>query len=137
MRIHICAVGRLRNGPNLSLYEDYQKRFNQNGKLLGFKAINLIETEAKNKSDKEVEAKLLNSAIPKSATLIGLDESGEQLSSIEFASFLKNMRDQNQSDLGFVIGGADGLTPEFKKSCKKLVSFGRMVWPHMLVRVML
>lgn len=137
MRIHICAVGRLRSGPNLFLYEDYQKRFNQNGKLLGFKAINLIEIEAKNKSDKEVEAKLLNSAIPKSATLIGLDESGEQLSSIEFASFLKNMRDQNQSDLGFVIGGADGLTPEFKKSCKKLVSFGRMVWPHMLVRIML
>ena len=49
MRIHICAVGRLRSGPNLFLYEDYQKRFNQNGKLLGFKAINLIEIEAKNK----------------------------------------------------------------------------------------
>ena len=48
MRIHIYAIGRLRSGPNLSLYEDYQKRFNQNGKLLGFKAINLIETEAKN-----------------------------------------------------------------------------------------
>ena len=80
---------------------------------------------------------MLNNAIPKSVTLIGLDEFGEQLTSIEFASFLKNMRDQNESDLGFVIGGADGLTLEFKKSCRKLISFGQMVWPHMLARVML
>lgn len=137
MRIHICAIGRMRSGPNLSLYEDYQKRFNQNGKLLGFKEINLIETEAKNKSDKVAEAKMLNNAIPKSVTLVGLDEFGEQLTSIEFASFLKNMRAQNESDLGFVIGGADGLTLEFKKSCRKLISFGQMVWPHMLARVML
>ena len=85
MRIHICAIGRMRSGPNLYLYEDYQKRFNQNGKLLGFKEINLIETEAKNKSDKVAEAKMLNNAIPKSVTLIGLDEFGEQLTSIEFA----------------------------------------------------
>ncbi|MEM1265226.1 MAG: 23S rRNA (pseudouridine(1915)-N(3))-methyltransferase RlmH, partial [Pseudomonadota bacterium] len=32
------------------------------------------------------------------------------------------------------IGGADGLAPHLREGA---VSFGRMVWPHMLARVML
>ena len=44
---------------------------------------------------------------------------------------------QNEREISFVIGGADGLDKEFKKSCGRLISFGPMVWPHMLARVML
>ena len=137
MHIHICAVGRMKRGPTLDLCADYQQRFNRNGRLLGFKTINLIEIETKTKSDQEMEAQSLERLIPKGTTLIGLDEFGEQLNSTEFALMLRDMREQNKSDLGFVIGGADGLSPKFKSSCAKLISFGRMVWPHMLARVML
>jgi 23S rRNA (pseudouridine1915-N3)-methyltransferase len=36
-----------------------------------------------------------------------------------------------------VIGGADGLWPALRDRADVLLSFGPMVWPHALVRVML
>ena len=36
-----------------------------------------------------------------------------------------------------MIGGADGLAPDLRASADAAVSFGPMVWPHALARVML
>ena len=36
-----------------------------------------------------------------------------------------------------VIGGADGLSQELRDQADMSLSFGKMVWPHMLARVML
>jgi len=35
------------------------------------------------------------------------------------------------------FGGADGLAPALRARADFSLSFGRMVWPHMLARVML
>ncbi|HVL21545.1 MAG TPA: 23S rRNA (pseudouridine(1915)-N(3))-methyltransferase RlmH, partial [Amaricoccus sp.] len=40
-------------------------------------------------------------------------------------------------DWAFAIGGADGLDPGFRARADRLLSFGPMVWPHLLVRAML
>ena len=37
----------------------------------------------------------------------------------------------------FLIGGADGLDPGLRDRADAVLSFGPMVWPHMLVRAML
>ena len=39
--------------------------------------------------------------------------------------------------MAFVIGGADGIDPALRARADAALSFGKMVWPHMLVRVML
>ena len=36
-----------------------------------------------------------------------------------------------------MIGGADGLMPDVRAEAAFSMSFGKMVWPHVLVRVML
>lgn len=36
-----------------------------------------------------------------------------------------------------MIGGADGIAPMLRDRADFKLSFGKMVWPHMLVRVML
>jgi 23S rRNA (pseudouridine1915-N3)-methyltransferase len=59
------------------------------------------------------------------------------LSSPQFADMLAGWRDQGRGDVAFVIGGADGIDPELRAQADASVSFGKMVWPHMLVRVML
>ncbi|MEJ6477572.1 MAG: 23S rRNA (pseudouridine(1915)-N(3))-methyltransferase RlmH, partial [Octadecabacter sp.] len=46
-------------------------------------------------------------------------------------------RDQGRGDLAFVIGGADGIDPTLRKRADAALSLGKMVWPHMLARVML
>jgi 23S rRNA (pseudouridine1915-N3)-methyltransferase len=59
------------------------------------------------------------------------------MSSPQFAEKLSGWRDQGAQDIAFIIGGADGLLPEMRANADAKLSFGAMVWPHMLARVML
>lgn len=137
MRLHICAVGRLRAGPERELYEDYARRFDRTGRALGLGPLNLHEVEDKKGGGLAGEARLLRRAIPQGALVCTLDERGRQMSSPDFASLLARWRDAGRGDAAFVIGGADGIDPGLRASAEASLSFGKMVWPHMLVRVML
>ena len=137
MLVSIYAVGRLRSGPERTLIDDYKNRFDKSGRALGLGPLTIHEVEDKKNIGKLAEAKLLQKAIPKGTNICGLDERGKMLSSIEFANQLATLRDQGVANLGFVIGGADGLDEGLKKSFNHSFSFGKMVWPHMLVRAML
>ena len=66
-----------------------------------------------------------------------LDERGKVETSPAFAERLGTWRDAGRGDLAFVIGGADGIDPSLRAEADHALSFGKMVWPHMLVRVML
>ena len=137
MRLRILAIGRLRKGPEKDLIEDYISRFNRSGRPLGLGPVELTELEDKKGGGKGAEAALLLKAIGQSATVIALDEWGTLQSSPDFAAHLARIRDAAPSELVFVIGGADGLDPAVLQRAQSHLSFGKMVWPHMLVRVML
>jgi len=137
MRITICAVGRLRRGPELDLLSDYLDRFNKSGRNLGFAPAQIIEVEDKKNLGMTAEAELLKRAIPKGAKLCTLDERGQLISSPDFANQLGRWRDTGTSDLAIIIGGADGIDPNLRAQADFSISFGKMVWPHMLARVML
>ncbi len=137
MRVHICAVGRMRAGPERAIFDDYLTRFDKTGRALGLGPAAIHEVEDRKGGGMAGEAPLLERALPKSAPMVALDERGSVISSPEFARKLADWRDDGCSDLAFVIGGADGIAPELRdQACFKL-SFGQMVWPHMLARVML
>lgn len=137
MRLHLIAVGRLRTGPEKDLVDDYVIRFDRTGRALGLGPLSLTEVEDRKGGGISAEAALLERALPKGATLCILDERGRVDSSPQFADRLARWRDQGTSDLAFVIGGADGIDPSFRARADHALSFGKMVWPHMLVRVML
>ncbi|WP_294611673.1 23S rRNA (pseudouridine(1915)-N(3))-methyltransferase RlmH [uncultured Roseovarius sp.] len=137
MRIHICAVGRLRTGPERALIDDYLTRFDRTGRALGLGPAQMHEVEDKKGGGMNAEAVLLERAIPKASVIVALDERGKLQSSPEFASQLGDWRDSGRGDVAFVIGGADGIAPDLRKRADFKLSFGRMVWPHMLARVML
>ena len=137
MRIHICAVGRLRTGPERALIDDYLTRFDRTGRALGLGPAQMHEVEDKKGGGMNAEAALLERAIPKASVIVALDERGKLQSSPEFASQLGDWRDSGRGDVAFVIGGADGIAPDLRKRADFKLSFGRMVWPHMLARVML
>ncbi|SDI88619.1 23S rRNA (pseudouridine(1915)-N(3))-methyltransferase RlmH [Aliiruegeria lutimaris] len=137
MRLHIVAVGRLRSGPEAELISDYRQRAERSGRPLGISSVSVIEIDERKGGTKAGEAALLERALPKGATIVALDERGKLLSSPDFASRIASWRDTGRQDLAFVIGGADGLDPAFVKRADMALSFGKMVWPHMLARVML
>ncbi|EAQ24396.1 MULTISPECIES: 23S rRNA (pseudouridine(1915)-N(3))-methyltransferase RlmH [unclassified Roseovarius] len=137
MRVHICAVGRLRTGPERALFDDYLTRFDRTGRAHGLGPATLHEVEDKKGGGMAAEASLLDRVIPQGSVLVVLDERGKLLSSPDFADTMAGWRDAGRSDLALVIGGADGIAPELRSRADFALSFGRMVWPHMLVRVML
>ena len=137
MRISIVAVGRLRGGPEAELASDYVERFSRTGRQVGLGPARIVEVDDRKGGGSEAEAALLLRALPDKARICCLDERGKMCASPAFAEMLGNWRDQGQSDAAFVIGGADGLTPGLRAEADTLLSFGAMVWPHKLVRVML
>ena len=136
MRVHLVAVGRLRAGPERNLIDDYLLRFERTGRPLGLGPVVEHEVEDKKGGGMAAEAELLAKAVPVGAVLVTLDERGRVMSSPEFAGLLAGWRDQGR-EVAFVIGGADGISPDLRGKAEASVSFGAMVWPHMLVRVML
>lgn len=137
MRIQICAVARLRRGPEKDLFDDYLSRFEKSGRVNSLGPARLTEVEDRKGGRAEVECDLLRRAIPQDNEICILDERGKVQSSPEFAKWLETQRDRGTRELTFVIGGADGLTPEFRTDANHALSFGQMVWPHALARVML
>ncbi|MBU2959776.1 23S rRNA (pseudouridine(1915)-N(3))-methyltransferase RlmH [Citreicella sp. C3M06] len=137
MRVHLCVVGRLRSGPEKPLVDDYLKRFDRTGRALGLGPARLIEVDDRKGGGMAGEAELLRRALPSGARLCVLDERGAVMSSPDFARKLGTLRDTGTQDLAFVIGGADGIDPALRAESDMALSFGQMVWPHMLVRVML
>lgn len=135
--MHLCAVGRLRAGPERDLIADYTQRFDRTGRALSLGPLTEHEVEDKKNAGMGAEAELLIRAIPAGAVLVTLDERGKLLTSPEFAAQLARWRDAGRQDVAFAIGGADGIDPALRAKADFSISFGQMVWPHMLVRVML
>ena len=135
MRVTVCAVGRLRAGPERALTDDYYARFDRTGRVLGLGPVTEVEVEDKKNLGMSTEAVLLDRAIPAGALVVKLDERGKVMTSPEFAARLARWRDGGRQDIAFVIGGADGIDPSLPHDAA--ISLGAMVWPHMLVRVML
>ncbi|SPJ23096.1 23S rRNA (pseudouridine(1915)-N(3))-methyltransferase RlmH [Palleronia abyssalis] len=137
MRLRICAVGRLRSGPERALIDDYTTRFNRTGRALSLGPLEEVEVETRKVSGPEAEGEVLLKSVPGGAVLVTLDERGREMTSPDFADTLAAWRDEGRPDLCFVIGGADGLAPALRDQADASIRFGRMVWPHMLARVML
>ncbi|MGI3209899.1 23S rRNA (pseudouridine(1915)-N(3))-methyltransferase RlmH [Roseovarius tibetensis] len=137
MRVHVGAVGRLRTGPERALIDDYTTRFDKTGRALGLGPLHLHEVEDKKGRGISAEAGLLDRTIPKGALVVALDERGNLMSSPDLSRHLGHWRDTGRGDVAFLIGGADGLSPDLRARADVTLSFGKMVWPHMLARVML
>lgn len=137
MRVTICAVGRLRAGPEAALIADYLTRFDRTGRALALGPAQVVEVEDRKGGGMAAEAELLTRAIPARALIAVLDERGEMPNSPDFAARLAGWRDSGQTEVAFVIGGADGIAPALRARADYALSLGRMVWPHMMVRVML
>ncbi|MCB9989076.1 MAG: 23S rRNA (pseudouridine(1915)-N(3))-methyltransferase RlmH [Rhodospirillales bacterium] len=126
MHVDIIAVGRLRKGSLLSLYEEYATRLRW--------GLTLYELDPKKPQDEE---KLVLEKLDPQAFVFVMDERGKSLSSEDFSQKIDTLAAQGRSRFQFVIGGADGHSQAVRKRSDCLLSFGAQTWPHMLARVML
>ncbi|AIK95718.1 23S rRNA (pseudouridine(1915)-N(3))-methyltransferase RlmH [Candidatus Odyssella acanthamoebae] len=133
MKIRLICVGILKKSPELSLIEEYLKRSRWKIEL----------KELPSRSDltgdtlKQFEAEQIQSFIPEATPLIVLDERGSTLTSRDFAELFQDFQNTGHSQVAICIGGADGLHQSVRDRASKIISFGKLTWPHMLVRVMI
>lgn len=101
----------------------------------------IIELEEKRRLPppelKAREAELVLAALPAGARLVALDPRGKEWSSRDLADRLRKWRDAGVADLGFAIGGAEGLGSAVIERADAVLSLGAMTWPHLLCRCML
>ncbi|SDZ74465.1 23S rRNA (pseudouridine1915-N3)-methyltransferase [Rubrimonas cliftonensis] len=115
---------------------DYMDRFDAAGRALALGPARMVEVEDRRGRGVDAEADLLLAAAPE-GPLVALDERGRQLDSPALARLMAAWRDDGARDVAFAIGGADGHGEAVRERAALTLSFGPMVWPHMLARVML
>jgi 23S rRNA (pseudouridine1915-N3)-methyltransferase len=132
MQVIVAAIGRDRAGPTRDLFQDYCGRSPW--------PIRLVEIAPRSSGPRErrlrEEADRLLGAVPPGAILVALDETGRQLDSAGLARRIARWQGEHGT-LAFAIGGPDGLARSVLERAEATVAFGRMTWPHRLVRVML
>src|ERR1700761_7283621 len=141
MRLVVVSIGRLKQGPERELAERYRERFDDIGRKLGFRGLEIHEIPESRARDATTriaeEAAAITAAIPDQSVLVALDERGDNVGSEAFARHLGRWRDEATAQTTFAIGGADGLSPDLRRRAKLRIAFGSATWPHQMVRVML
>jgi 23S rRNA (pseudouridine1915-N3)-methyltransferase len=136
MRLVVVAVGLRVPDWAQAAWDDYAKRFPPELRV----ELRAVKTEPR--ASKAVEAiyaaerKRIESAIPKGAQVVALDERGTSLTTMALAQRLKAWQQQG-GDVALVIGGPDGLAPEFKQAAHERIRLSDLTLPHAMVRVLL
>jgi 23S rRNA (pseudouridine1915-N3)-methyltransferase len=136
MRLQIVAVGQKVPEWAQSAYEDYAKRFPPELRV----ELKTVKTEARGSKTLETllsaERSRLESAIARGTRIVVLDERGTVISTVALADKLQAWQREAQ-DVAIVIGGPDGLDPEFKRSAHERLRLSDLTLPHAMVRVLL
>ncbi len=141
LKITVVAVGKIKEKFYTQAVEEYSKR------LSAYCKFEIIEVKDEKTPDNPTEIEkqqLLNreaeriiSKIPKGSKVIALCVEGKQMTSEGFANMLSQTAVDGVSSVVFVIGGSMGLADEVKAMSQLRLSFSKMTFPHMLMRVVL
>ena len=140
MKLKVISIGQLKNNPILELQRDYESRILNLIKSVGIKNLEIRELPISKKSSikerQKEEAKIISQHIKEDNLNIFLDGKGENINSVDISQIISKSS-FNGKDLVFFIGGPDGFDEKIIKVSNKIISFGRVTWPHKLIRIML
>ena len=132
MKISLIAISRTRDKRIFELEKEYEKRLTPYAKIEEIiLPASKFDTRAQTQNEEKTAIqKHLNS----DSVTIAMDEHGKQLTSLEFADFVRTHKDRGSS-LQFLIGGSHGLHPDILSRATYKISLSQMTFPHELVRV--
>ncbi|HJU85868.1 MAG TPA: 23S rRNA (pseudouridine(1915)-N(3))-methyltransferase RlmH [Gemmatimonadota bacterium] len=135
MKIEILAVDRLRSAWAREAVDEYM------GRIGRYCPVERREVKRAGEDAGAVAAegeRLLKAAATGPADkLVALDPAGEALDSAGWAALVGGSADQGVGRLVFVVGGAAGLSPEVRRSARRIVSLGPQTLAHELAQVVL
>lgn len=138
MKLQFYSIGKPHDDFYKKGIEDFTKRINNYYKIEWIIIPPLKNAASLSTNNlKDLEAQALLSKINKDDFLVLLDETGQQLTSVELANFISQKTIINVRSIIFLIGGAYGVSDEVKQRANFTWSLSKLVFPHMLVRLIL
>lgn len=136
MKLLIVAVGQRVPDWAQTAWDDYAKRFPPELRV----ELKTIKTEPRASKTLEAiyaaERERIEAAIPKGSRVVALDERGTGLTTVALANKLRQWQ-LEADDVALVIGGPDGLDPDFRQSAHERIRLSDLTLPHAMVRVLL
>ncbi len=136
MRLTIVAVGQKVPDWAQTAYDDYAKRFPPELKV----ELKAVKTEPRASKTLETllsaERARIEGVIARGTHVVALDERGAAVTTVALAERLKSWQ-LSGDDVAIVIGGPDGLDPDFKRAAHERLRLSDLTLPHAMVRVLL
>lgn len=141
MKIKIIAVGKLKEKYLKQGIAEYQKRL---GAYCKFEMIEVADEKApETLSDAEMilvkqkEGERILAKVGEQDYVYALAIKGDEITSESFSESIEKMSIQGKSNFTFIIGGSLGLSEEVLHRSNRQISFGRLTYPHQLMRLIL
>ena len=135
MKLWVVAVGQRMPDWAQTACDDYVKRFGPDLRL----EVKTVKTEPRGSKSRETllaaERQRIEAAIPRCARVVAMDERGSTYTTQALAQQLTQWQSMGD-DVAFVIGGPDGLCPEFRAAAAARIRLSDMTLPHAMARVL-
>ncbi|MHC5372862.1 23S rRNA (pseudouridine(1915)-N(3))-methyltransferase RlmH [Enterococcus sp. LJL120] len=141
MQIKIVTVGKLKEKYLIEGIKEYTKRLSKYSKIEILEVPDEKAPENLSAAEmlqvKEKEGQRILAKVKDSEYVFALAINGQNPTSETFAKQIENLGIQGKSQLTFIIGGSLGLSAEVLNRSNSQISFGKMTYPHQLMRLIL
>lgn len=136
MKLWLVAVGQRQPAWAETAYADFAKRFPPEMRL----ELKAVKAEPRGGKTAEqlmaAEASRIETAVPRGARRVVLDEHGTRLTTTQLSQRLMAWQ-RDGRDVALLIGGPDGLDATLKASADETLRLSDLTLPHAFVRVLL
>jgi 23S rRNA (pseudouridine1915-N3)-methyltransferase len=136
MKLCVVAVGQRVPDWAQTAWDDYAKRFPPELKI----ELRAVKTEPRGSRTVQTlqaaERERIEAQIARGMRIVALDERGTPLTTQALAAKLKAWQLEGD-DVALVIGGPDGLDPDFRQAAHERIRLSDLTLPHAMVRVLL
>lgn len=132
MKFRFIWIGKTKDKNWKALQEEYL------GRLSHFVKCEIVEVrDSAPHQTKEIEGKRILELLNQKSFVCVLDVTGRSISSPEIAKEVEKWQSRGLKEVTFIIGGADGISPDIRKNADFVLSLSFMTFTHEMARVVL
>lgn len=136
MKINLILVGKTNSKTNESIIDDYSERVKHYTPFDVTVIPELKNTKSLSQDQqKTLEGEQILRQVQDSDYVVLLDEHGQELRSIEFATWIGKKQQAVSRRLVFIIGGPYGFSPAIYQRANEKLSLSKMTFSHQMVRM--
>ena len=136
MKVNLILVGKTTSKMFQSIIDDYSERVKHYTPFEVTVIPELKNTKSlSQEQQKQMEGEQILRQLQESDHVVLLDEHGQELRSIEFATWISKKQQAVSRRLVFVIGGPYGFSPTIYQRANEKLSLSKMTFSHQMVRM--